>query len=159
LIVDILKFITPPADSQLEDIHVANDESGWIQTDQQGMAFLKVLWTSREGGWAVLYRWKKGFVAPPHKHLGSIHAYICSGRLKIRDLILEKGDYLFEPNGMLHPITEALEDTLQLNIADGPILFYDENNLTHYAGWEQMRRMQEKALRAPATSGSEARNG
>jgi len=154
--MDILKFLTPPADAQLEDIYVANDDSGWIQTDKEGKAFLKVLWTSKSGGWAVLYRWKKGFIAPPHKHLGSIHAFIYSGRLKIRDIILAAGDYMYEPNGMMHPITEALEDTLQLNIADGPILFYDEKNLTHYAGWEQMQRIKERTQRA-APVANEAR--
>jgi quercetin dioxygenase-like cupin family protein len=149
--MNILKYIAM-ADANLADEHVPNDDTGWMQTDKEGRAFMKVLWTAKSGGWAVLYRWSKGYVAPAHKHLGSIHAFIVSGRLKLRDLILEAGDYLFEPNGMIHGVTEALEDTVQLNIADGPILFFNETSLTHYAGWEQMQRIREQARAAAKSS-------
>jgi hypothetical protein len=41
----------------------------------------------------------------------------------------------------------ALEDTLQLNIANGPLLFFSETEITGVAGWEQMRKMAERAAR------------
>jgi hypothetical protein len=104
------------------------------------------IWTdAATGEWAVLYRWKKGFVAPRHKHLGAIHAYIVSGRLKLRDVELGPGDYIHEANGMVHDVTEALEDTLQLNVANGPLLFFSDTEITGVAGWEQMRKVAERA--------------
>ena len=57
---------------------------------------------------------------------------------RLRDHIMEKGDYCYEANGMIHGVTVAEEETLHINIADGPILFYNDDGLTHYAGWEQM---------------------
>ena len=154
--MDIRKFITL-SDPAVADTHIPASDAGWIQTDRDGKAFMKVLWTSGQTGeWAVLYRWKKGFIAPPHKHLGSIHAYIISGRLKLRDIELGAGDYIHEANGMVHDVTEAMEDTLQLNIADGPLLFFNETEIVSYAGWEQMRRMALKSQASGPAPGTKA---
>ena len=81
---------------------------------------MKVLWTGPEtGAWAALFRWYKGYVAPPHKHLSPAHVYVLSGKLQVRDGILEAGDYVYEPNGMVHGATTALEDTDYLFICNG----------------------------------------
>ncbi len=139
--MDIAKYMQMP-DIGLGDVLVKASESDWIQTDKEGKAFIKVLWISPEsGGWAVLYKWLKGYLAPAHKHLGAIHEFMFSGRLQIRDQILEAGDYMYEANGMVHDKTVALEDTIHLNIADGPILFFRDGAFTHYVGWEQMHRL------------------
>jgi quercetin dioxygenase-like cupin family protein len=152
--VNIQKLMAS-VDPTVADTHVPASEEGWVQTDKEGKAFMKVLWTdSATGEWAVLYRWKKGFVAPRHKHLGAIHAYIVSGRLRLRDVELGPGDYVHEANGMVHDETEALEDTLQLNIADGPLLFFSETEITGIAGWEQMRRIGERSRSAGASGAS-----
>jgi len=143
--MDFQKFIQP-VDPEIADTLVRNDdESGWVQTDREGLAHMKVLWTSpQSGGWAVYLRWKKGYVVPPHKHLGAIHAYVISGRMRVRDTILETGDYLYEANGMIHDETEALEDTMHINIADGPLMFFNDEGMTQYLGWEQLERMKAK---------------
>lgn len=99
-----------PINDQLADIIVRAD-APWIET-KPGQAWMKILWTGPETGrWAALYRWKKGYTAASHKHLSDAHTYILKGRLKVRDGILEAGDYDYEPNGVLHGATEALEDT------------------------------------------------
>ena len=106
-----------------------------------------MLYTGSEGGtWAVLFRWKKGFVAPPHKHLSASHTFIISGKLKVRDAILNEGDYVYEPNGVLHGATEALEDTVYLFICNGPLLYFDDNGFTGYLGWEEIERMRRDSL-------------
>ncbi|MBM4205602.1 MAG: hypothetical protein FJ194_15870 [Gammaproteobacteria bacterium] len=129
-----------PLNDQLTDIIVRAD-TPWIES-KPGEAWLKVLWTSPETGrWAALYRWKKGYVAPPHKHLSDAHTYVLKGRLKVRNGILEAGDYDYEPNGVLHGRTEALEDTEYLFFCSGPIVFFDETGLTRYQSWEERERM------------------
>ena len=72
--------------------------------------------------------------------------------IKVRDGVLNAGDYDYEPNGVLHGATEALEDTEYLFVCEGPVLFYDEHGLTSYLGWEDMARMRElvKAGDAPS---------
>ena len=67
---------------------------------------MKVLWTGAESRrWAALLRWKKDYIAAPHKHLSDAHTYILKGKLRVRARIPEAGDYNYEPNGVLHGAT------------------------------------------------------
>ena len=84
----------------------------------------------------MLLKWKKGYVAPPHKHLSAAFAFILSGKLQVRDNVYNAGDFLHEVNGMVHGATTALEDTEYLFFCDGPVLFFDKDNFTGYRGWE-----------------------
>ena len=141
-----LQDITPLND-QLADIIVRAEEP-WIET-QPGMASMKVLWTGAETGrWAALFRWSKGYIAAPHKHLSDAHTFILKGQLKVRDGTLNAGDYDYEPNGVLHGETEALEDTEYLFICDGPIVFYNKDSLTSYLGWEELERMKKASIQS-----------
>ena len=141
-----LQDITPLND-QLADIIVRAEEP-WIET-QPGMASMKVLWTGAETGrWAALFRWSKGYIAAPHKHLSDAHTFILKGQLKVRDGTLNAGDYDYEPNGVLHGETEALEDTEYLFICDGPIVFYNKDGLTSYLGWEELERMKKASIQS-----------
>lgn len=130
-----------PVNSELMDTLVEASKMDWIQTDEK--ASMKILYTGSESGsWAVLLKWQKGYVASPHKHLSGSHTFILSGKLQVRDGVLNAGDYVYEPNGMLHGETTALEDTEYLFISNGPVLFFDDEKFTGYLGWEELRRMQ-----------------
>ncbi len=104
---------------------------------------MKILWTGAESGrWAVLLKWDKGYVAGPHKHLSAAYAFILKGTLQVRDGVYNAGDFVYEPNGMVHGATTALEDTEYLFMCDGPVLFFDEDEgFTGYLGWEQLEQM------------------
>lgn len=134
-----------PINPALMDTLVKTGEQDWIpQPFDPERAFIKILWTGSEsGGWAVLFRWLKGFTAPQHKHLSASHTFILSGKLQVRDGVLDAGDYIYEPNGMLHGATTALEDTEYLFICNGPVLFYDEDGFTSYLGWEELHRLRD----------------
>ena len=134
-----------PFDENLTDTVVAASDDDWIETDP-GKAWIRVLWTQGETGrHAGIYRWKKGYAASSHKHIGAVYVYVISGSLQVRDNVLEAGDFLFEPNGMIHHKTEALEDVDYLMLADGPVIGFDENGFTGYFGWEELKRMQAAA--------------
>ncbi len=133
-----------PLNGDLQDTLVEASKTPWIEHGP--MSATKVLYTGSESGaWAVLYRWKKGFTAPPHKHLSSSHTFILSGKLKVRDGVLNAGDYVYEPNGVLHGSTEALEDTEYLFICNGPLLYFNDDKFTAYLGWEEVERMRRSA--------------
>ena len=137
-----------PINGNLQDTLVEASKAPWIEHGP--MSATKVLFTGPEtGSWAVLYRWKKGFVAPPHKHLSASHTFILKGKLKVRGAILNTGDYVYEPNAVLHGATEALEDTEYLFICNGPIVFFDDAGLTSYISWEEIEKMRRTAA-APA---------
>ena len=137
-----------PLNSELMDTLVRASQVEWIpQPFDPERAFIKILWTGSESGsWAVLFRWLKGFTAPQHKHLSASHTFILSGKLQVRDGTLDAGDYVYEPNGMLHGATTALEDTEYLFICNGPVLFYNEDGFTSYLGWEELRRLEQQHL-------------
>jgi hypothetical protein len=134
-----------PINPELMDTLFKTNEHEWIpMPDDPERSFLKILWTGSESGrWALLFRRLKGYVAPQHKHLTPSHTFILSGKLGVRDGTLDAGDYIYEPNGMLHGATNALEDTEYLFICDGPVLFYDDEGFTSYLGGEELRRLQD----------------
>ena len=134
--------ITPFVES-LEDTVVAASDDDWLETEP-GKAWVRLLWSQPETGkYAGIYRWKKGYAAPSHKHFGAVYVYIISGKLQVRDNVMEAGDFLFEPNCMVHYATEALEDVDYLMLSDGPVLFFDEDGFTGYFGWEEIQRLQD----------------
>ena len=134
-----------PINSELMDTLVKSNENDWIpQPFDPERAFVRILWIGPEAGsWAVHFRWLKGFTAPQHKHLSASHTFILSGKLQVRDGTLDAGDYVYEPNGMIHGATTALEDTEYLFICNGPILFFDDSGFTSYLGWEELLRLKE----------------
>ena len=134
-----------PINPALMDTLISASDGDWIpQPFDPERAFIKILWTGPESGaWAALFRWKKGFTAPQHKHLSPSHTFILSGKLQVRDGTLNAGDYIYEPNGMLHGATTALEDTEYIFICNGTVLFYDDEGFTSYLGWEELRRLEE----------------
>lgn len=78
------------------------------------------------------------------------HTFVLQGKLQVRDGILETGDYVYEPNGMLHGQTKALEDTEYLFICNGPLLTFSDDAITGYFGWEELSRMRDAAPAALA---------
>ena len=146
-----------PLNSTIIDSLAKSSDMAWIpNADDPERAAMKILWTGAETGtWAVLLRWKKGYSAPPHKHLSAAHTFVLSGRLQVRTGTLEAGDYLYEANGMVHGATTALEDTEYLFICNGAVLFFNEDGFTSYLSWEELRRIeaahaQQKASRSAA---------
>ncbi|MGH7864031.1 MAG: cupin domain-containing protein [Candidatus Binataceae bacterium] len=133
-----------PINSEVMDSFAKASEMEWIPSeDDPKRAFMKILWTGSETGtWAVLFRWLKGYSAPPHKHLSAAHTFVITGKLQIRTGILNAGDYVYEANGMVHGATTALEDTEYIFICNGPVLFFNENSFTSYLGWEELRRIE-----------------
>jgi anti-sigma factor ChrR (cupin superfamily) len=124
---------------------LVRSEAPWVQ--QTPMSSVKVLWVGRETGtWASLHHWKKGYVAPPHKHLAGAHAFIVSGKLQVRNGVLSAGDYVYEPSGILHDATTALEDTTYLFTCNGAVLFFDENGFTRYTNWEVVEKLRASAV-------------
>lgn len=140
-----------PVNSDLRDGLAQASKMDWIETAPG--AAMKILWTGAESGrWAVLLKWDKGYVAGQHKHLSAAFAFIIKGKLQVRDGIYNAGDFVYEPNGMLHGATTALEDTEYLFMCDGPVLFYDDDSFTGYLGWEELERMRTVQMTAVAAA-------
>ena len=124
-----------PVNSEMMDSIARSASLDWIET-KPGQAYMKILWIGPETGrWAVLLKWMKGYVAAPHKHLSAAQVLILKGKLH----------FIYEPNGMVHGATTALEDTEYLFMCDGPVLYFGDDAFTGYFGWEQLQRLQDQA--------------
>ena len=142
-----------PVNSELMDGLAAASQMQWMEYDPG--AAMKILWTGTESGrWAVLFKWDEGYVAPQHKHLSAAYTFILKGKLQVRDGVLNAGDFVYEPNGMVHGATTALEPTEYLFLCDGPVLFFDDDGFTSYLGWEELERMRQ--AHAQASGAAEA---
>jgi quercetin dioxygenase-like cupin family protein len=142
-----------PAFQTIQDTLIRSD-APWIEQSPQSS--IKVLWVGREtGSWATLHFWKKGYAARPHKHLAGAHAFILSGKLQVRDGVLNAGDYVYEPSGVLHDATTALEDTTYLFFCQGPVLYFDEKNFTGYTNWETIEKLRETHAAATQAQAAE----
>lgn len=137
-----------PLNSELMDTLIRAGDQQWIETEAD-QAWIKILYLGEEtGSWAAIFKWRQGYVAPPHKHLAGSHTYMLKGEVQVRDELIKAGDYIYEPNGMLHGATTALSDTEYLFISMGPVLFFDEDHFAGYLGWEELARMQQAAAAA-----------
>lgn len=135
--------ISPPT-ALLADRIIRLEKQDWI-VFSEGQAWLKVLHTSEDSGsWAAVFRWKQGYIAPPHKHLSSSHTWMLKGEVKVGDRVLRAGDYVFEANGSVHDATTALSDSEYLFICNGPLLFFDEQQFTGYLSWEELEKMRHR---------------
>ena len=126
---------------------LARADAPWIE--QSPTSSIKVLWVGPESGtFAILVKWKKGHVARPHKHLGGAHVYMISGKIQVRDGVLNGGDYLYEPSGILHDATTTLEDAIYLIIGLGPVLYFDDDGFTGYLNWEVIEKIRKQGIAA-----------
>ena len=142
-----------PVFQEIQDTLVTAD-ARWIETSPTSK--MKVLWVGQETGtFALLIHWNKGHIAAPHKHLAGAHAYVISGKLQVRNGTLNAGDYVYEPSGILHDATTALEDTTYLFICNGAVLFFDENSFTRYLNWEVVEKMRTGTIAAPHAEAAE----
>ena len=118
-------------------------DAPWIE--QSSMTSVKVLWVGREtGAWASLHLWKAGFIAKRHKHLAAAHVFVVSGRMATGDVVMTAGDYIYEPSGVMHDATRAIEDTVHLIIPQGPIaILDDEGGISTVINWEIMEKLRQ----------------
>ena len=129
-----------PVFQDIQDTLVTAD-ARWIETSPTSK--MKVLWVGQETGTA------------PHKHLAGAHAYVISGKLQVRNGTLNAGDYVYEPSGILHDATTALENTTYLFICNGAVLFFDENSFTRYLNWEVVEKLRTESVTVPHAEAAE----
>jgi hypothetical protein len=123
----------------LGDLHAfIRADAPWIE--QSALTAIKVLWIGRESGaWVSMHRWKAGFVARRHKHLAPAHVFCLSGKLRHNDTdaIMGPGDYSYEPAGVIHGATTAIEDNVHLIFQMGAILYLnDDDTPCGYHDWQ-----------------------
>lgn len=103
--------------------YVDTDTLKWDSKSLEGL-YDKMLFRNEETGATIaLIKFAKGAGIPiPHEHASNQFMYILSGLYSYTDsgIILKPGDFYCNEKGNLHGPTVALEETVFLEIYDGP---------------------------------------
>lgn len=87
------------------------DDNDWIAVQPEGN-FLKPIYLTDDGEWAMLAKLAKGTVEPRHRHIGSFSNYLISGAIEIYGQRLGPGAWMLERDGALHEGVTALEESV-----------------------------------------------
>lgn len=106
-----------------EMVWQADDETGWEALGSPG-ASIKMLWQNPETGASIaLFRVNKGSGVPTrHVHASNQFMYCLKGRYRYitSDIVLTPGTFYWNPKDHPHGPTQAEEDSLLVEIYDGP---------------------------------------
>src|SRR4051812_8936106 len=103
--------MTEQSTEQVEDPkvrlrHLA--EVSWQSAGDDGVYFAGLHQTGPGAGTAF-FRWEEGAHSTRHNHPGGEELFMIKGRLRVGDLTLTEGDYLYTPPGDVHDATAVTE--------------------------------------------------
>lgn len=105
------------------EVHVNTEKMDWDSKSLEGL-FDKMLFRNEETGATIaLIKFEKGAGIPmKHEHASNQFMYMLSGKYQYTEtgITLEPGDYYANAKGNFHGPTVALEETVFLEIYDGP---------------------------------------
>ncbi len=107
----------------LQELLIKSGDMPWREKSLEGLAE-KMLWRDEETGASIaLIRFKKDSGIPkPHKHASNQFMFCLSGLYEYTNtgVVLEPGSFYCNPMGNVHGPAVAREDTVVLEIYDGP---------------------------------------
>lgn len=105
------------------EVLIQTGEMPWQAKTLAGLA-QKMLFRNQESSASIaLVRFEKGSGIPePHSHASNQFMYCLEGRYQYTDsgLVLTPGTFYLNPKGNVHGPTLALEDSVLLEVYDGP---------------------------------------
>ena len=115
--------MSPAGAPPLAELIVQSADMKWHEKSLAGV-FEKMLWRDEASGASIaLIRFAKGSGIPePHRHASNQFMYCLSGRYEYTatGVVLTAGSFYCNPKGLVHGPAVALEETVVLEIYDGP---------------------------------------
>lgn len=109
--------------ARFREVLLQVDELEWAAKSLEGLS-QKMLWRDDESGASIaLVRFERGSGVPsPHAHASNQFMYCISGRYAYTatGLTLTPGSFYWNPKGSVHGPTLAEEDSVLLEVYDGP---------------------------------------
>ena len=107
----------------MQELLIQSEDMEWREKSLEGVSE-KMLWRDEETGASIaLIRFDKGAGLPqPHKHASNQFMYCLSGHYEYTStgVTLKPGTFYCNPEGNVHGPTTAHEETVVLEIYDGP---------------------------------------
>ena len=142
---------------RFRDIYIHASQEPWLQF-YPGIGFKLLRAIQETGHWTVLLNCAKGSSIPRHEHLGAGEYYVISGKMEVRGgvenggITAITGDYGYEPNGVIHDMTNFPEDTILYFTNFGPIRYIDDdNNTVGFLDWQGVLKAAEEGSANLAT--------
>jgi quercetin dioxygenase-like cupin family protein len=116
---------------RFKDIYIHASQEPWLQF-YPGIGFKLLRATQETGHWTVLLNCAKGSSIPRHEHLGAGEYYVISGKMEVRGgvendgITAITGDYGYEPNGVIHDMTNCSPEATTSSPENGAFGPYDE---------------------------------
>jgi len=146
------KAVRDKANNQkFQDIYVHASQEPWLPFFP-GIDFKVLRATQETGHWTILLKCAKGSGIPRHEHLGAGEYYVVTGKMEVRGgvenggITAITGDYGYEPNGVIHDMTNFPEDTVLYFTNFGPIRYIDDDdNTTGFLDWQGVLKAADEA--------------
>jgi anti-sigma factor ChrR (cupin superfamily) len=125
-----------PDQPLVDEWKVETDTLDWASKSLAGLEDKMLFRNEETGATVALIKFAKGTGIPSkHEHASNQFMYILSGLYSYTEsgIVLKPGDFYANAKGHLHGPTVALEDTVFLEVYDGPHYpsrpeFYDNDN-------------------------------
>ena len=127
-----------PEQGELKELIVRaeEDDTGWVERTPG--AFMKMIWEDPETGASfALFKVGKGAGIPrSHIHASNQFMYCLKGRYiyTASDLVLTPGTFYWNPKDNPHGPTLAEEDSLLLEVYDGPHYYQEPEYMKGHQG-------------------------
>ena len=113
----------PDLNEPLAEVLISSDQSEWRPKSLKGLSEIR-LWSNEETGATIsLVKFEKGIGIPePHKHASNQFMYCLSGTYEYTatGIVLRPGSFYWNPKGKVHGPTMAREESVLVEIYDGP---------------------------------------
>ena len=116
-----------------------SQDSPWVNWAMRGAKFKLLSVDPKTGRFTILIKSAPGVIAPMHRHIGAVEAFVIEGGFHYHDdpsIRFTAGSYLLEKEGAVHqPITP--EGAVLLATFYGPVEGLDaQNNVTGCIDWK-----------------------
>lgn len=112
-----------PVLPDVSELLIHTDEVAWRPKTLAGV-FEKMLWRDEASGASIaLIKFAKGASIPqPHSHASNQFMYCLSGKYEytVTGVTLKPGSFYYNPKGHVHGPTLAHEETVVVEVYDGP---------------------------------------
>jgi len=132
--------------AELPESHVVRTATGkWVDWGP-GIQMQLLRASPETGHWSCLFKCAAGSSFGRHEHLGPGEFFVLKGKIVVRGgdeaggAVTTTGDYVLEPNGVIHNENWFPEETIVFFSNNGPLKFLDENdNVTFICDWRAVR--------------------
>jgi quercetin dioxygenase-like cupin family protein len=126
---------------------VRTSEGQWVDWGP-GIQMQLLRASAETGHWTCLFKCEAGSSFGRHEHLGAGEFYVLKGKVVVRGgpeeggMVSVEGDYVCEPNGVIHNENWFPEETIVYFSNHGPLKFLDDDdNVTMIVDWRAVREV------------------